>query len=304
MKSSKQWFSFSIIILILSGCTSNHNIITEYIPPPIIKKVDVALVLGGGGSKGIAHIGAIEVLIENNIPINLIVGSSAGSAVGALFSDSKDIAKTKEILFKAKAKKLLDFSLSGMAQIFTKPTTLFKGNAYEKFIFENMQSKNFSDLKIPLAVVTTDAKTGEKFVISSGPIAPAVRASSALPPVISPVEIYNRILFDGGIVEPVPVETAMQYNPKFIIAIDINDIPENKLPSNLFSLTYKAFWISYYKLAKMQIALADVVIQPDLSGHGLFDDHRKDELYQLGRKAALKSLPLIKRKLKKLKITQ
>ena len=98
-----------IIILILSGCTSNHNIITEYIPPPIIKKVDVALVLGGGGSKGIAHIGAIEVLIENNIPINLIVGSSAGSAVGALFSDSKDIAKTKEILFKAKAKKLLDF---------------------------------------------------------------------------------------------------------------------------------------------------------------------------------------------------
>jgi len=297
-------FSYLIIILLLTQCAAKPRpglVTPEDMPPSTkIEKVRVALVLGGGGAKGFAHLGAIEVLEENNIPIDLIVGSSAGSAVGAIYADSKDIAKTKNILFKAKNSELLDFSLYEFMQIFDKPTAPITGQAYENFIFDNMEAKNFTELKIPLVVVTADTKTGQKFVINSGPIAPAVRASSAIPPIIAPVNIYHRTLFDGGVIEPVPVKTAKEYNPKLIIAIDISSPPHKKAPNNIVDLTYKAIWISYYELARMQSGLADINIHPNLEGYEMFDDHKKEELYQLGRKAALEALPAIKQKIRKI----
>jgi NTE family protein len=270
-------------------------------PSAKIENVNVALVLGGGGSRGIAHVGVIEVLQENSIPIDLIVGSSAGSAVGAIYADNKDINKTKSILFGAKRNELLDFSFLELTRMFHSLTTPVVGQAYENFIFDNLKAKQFSELKIPLAVVTVDSQTGERFIITSGPIAPAVRASSAIPPVIAPVSLYHKTLFDGGVLEPVPVETAKQYNPKIIIAVDISNLPEKSKPKNILDLTYKALWLSHYELSRMQSSMADVDVHPDLSGFGTFEDHRKEELYQHGRQAALRALPEIKSKLKKMK---
>ena len=302
-------FSAIYIILVLfitASCTTVKPrpglVIPADIPPSAkIENVNVALVLGGGGSRGIAHVGVIEVLQENSIPIDLIVGSSAGSAVGAIYADNKDISKTKSILFGAKRNELLDFSFLELTRMFHSPTTPVVGQAYENFIFDNLKARQFSELKIPLAVVTVDSQTGEKFIITSGPIAPAVRASSAIPPVIAPVNLYHKSLFDGGVIEPVPVKTAKQYNPKIIIAVDISNLPEKSKPKNILDLTYKALWLSYYELSRMQSSMADVDIHPDLSGFGTFEDHRKEELYQHGRQAALKALPEIKAKLKKMK---
>jgi NTE family protein len=301
----KKLLIYITFILLLTQCSfvkprprSFDNKITE------IGDIQVALVLGGGGSKGFAHVGAIEVLEENNIPIDLIVGSSAGSAVGAIYADNKDIKKTKEILIKASNRQLLDFSLFETLKIFITPSSPIIGQSYENFIYDNLTAKSFHELKIPLIAVTVDAVSGEKFIIKDGPIAPAIRASSAVPPVIAPALLYGRILIDGGVIEPVPVETAKKFKPKMIIAIDINNAPPKTKPRNLLELSYRALWISYYNLSRMQSAQADIDIHPDLNGHGLFEDHRKEELYQLGRKAALQALPQIQYKLKKIGISK
>jgi NTE family protein len=295
------------LILTLTQCTSVKRRPELIVPQTLtetieIKNPKVALVLGGGGSKGFAHVGAIEVLEENNIPIDFIVGSSAGSAVGALYADNKNIEETKQILLKAKSNELLEFSLIESFMVFHQLSSPIKGQAYENFIFDNMRAKYFSDLKTPLVVVTVDAKTGEKFIIKDGPIAPAVRASSAIPLFMSPVSLYGRILMDGGVIEPVPVTTAESFNPKLIIAININNPPPKDMPSNSVDLGYRAFWLSYYTLSQTQAESADINIHPNLSDFGMFEDHRKEELYKLGRQAALDALPQIKEKLKRLKI--
>lgn len=300
----KSPFIYIILLIFLTHCATKPRpglIIPEDMPPSAkIENVKVALVLGGGGSKGIAHVGVIDVLKENNIPIDLIVGSSAGSAVGAIYADNKNVNKTREILFQAESKELLDFSFMELMKTFYTPTAPVLGQAYENFIFDNLSAKQFHELKIPLVVVTVDSQTGEKVIISSGPIAPAVRASSAVPPVIAPVSLYHKRLFDGGVVEPVPVITAKKYSPELIIAVDITGFPEKIEPQNSMELAYKAFSISYYELSRLQASLADINIHPDLSGYGMFEDHRKEELYELGKKAALAKLPKIKKKLREI----
>ena len=300
----RPFFVHLLLILFLTQCTKLHPTIPTDTPAHIktLDNVDVALVLGGGGSKGIAHIGAIAVLEENHIPIDLIVGSSAGSEVGALYADSRDITKVKSLLFKAKREELLDFSILDALTMFHNLTAPVRGQAYESFISKNLSAKTFSSLKIPLVVVTVDSQTGQKFIINNGLIAPAIRASSAIPPIIAPVSLHGRILFDGGILEPVPVATAKKYHPKLTIAIDISNHPPKTKPANVLELTYRAVWLSYYQLSRMQAGLADIDIHPDLSGHGTFEDDKKDELYQLGRKAALEALPQLMYKLKTLGI--
>lgn len=296
-----------ILFLFLTQCAHHTRRSTLIIPdempqPAIISSPNVALVLGGGGSRGIAHLGVIEVLKENNVPIDFIVGTSAGSLIGALYADSNDITHIKSILFNTKRNELLDFSFFDSVKMFTSLTSLVRGQAYENFVFDNLNSKNFAELKTPLAIVTADSVTGEKFVITSGPIAPAVRSSSAIPPIIAPVNLYKRILFDGGVLEPVPVATAKKYNPKLIIAIDINTKPPRTIPANALDLTYRAFWMSYYQLSRMQAEQADIDIHPNLNGFGTFEDHRREALYNLGRKAAIAAMPEIKAKLKERKI--
>lgn len=295
------------LIFLLTNCAHKKSRDGIVIPKSIesnieLKDINVALVLGGGGSKGFAHLGAIEILEKNNIPIDLIVGSSIGSAVGALYADNQDFKKTKNILFSAQRNDLLDFSLIDSIRTLNGLSGTITGQSYENFIFNNLTAKNFSELKIPLIAVTVDATTGEKFLIARGPIAPAIRASSAIPFLISPVSIYGKTLIDGGIVEPVPVATAKLFNPKIIIAIDINNLPKKIKPSNSIELAYRSFWISYYQLSRLQSKMADIDIHPELSGHGTFEDHKKEELYELGKRAALIALPELKKKLKEINI--
>ena len=146
---------YLLIIFILTQCTNIKH--KPYIIDSNreIKDIQIALVLGGGGSKGFAHLGAIAALEENHIPIDLIVGVSAGSAVGAFYADNQSITKTKEIIFKAKRHELLDFSFSDAFRMFSTLSSPVTGQAYESFIFNNLTVKNFKELKTPLVVEAT-----------------------------------------------------------------------------------------------------------------------------------------------------
>ncbi|MBA8666548.1 patatin-like phospholipase family protein [Holosporaceae bacterium 'Namur'] len=304
----KKFFKCFILLLVLlpSACTQTKLFVQAPKEPPYtppLKNVNVALVLGGGGSKGIAHLGVLKVFEENNIPIDLIVGCSVGSAVGALYADNPNAEEIKNKLINIKREELLDPSIGDSLQMLVTLKGPIRGYYYQKFLAKNLNTKNIESLKIPFVAVTTDIGTNNLFAIRTGPIVPAVHASSAIPPLFTPVRIYGRTLVDGGVKAPVPVKVAKQYGSKIIIAVDISAPPPKDELGNMLDLTYRAFWIFYYELSRLQAKKADIEIHPNMDGYGTFDDGSKnEELYQAGMDAANKSICDIKRKLEELGI--
>lgn len=183
-----------------------------------------ALVLSSGAARGLAHIGVIKALKEENIRIDLIVGSSIGALVGACYAKDSDISEFEKVVLKTDWKRMLglaDFNLAIMSKGLIhgeKVTKLMKG------IFGDI---TFSDLKIPLVVVATDADTGEEVIIQDGSVVEAVRASISMPAIFVPIRLRNRFLVDGGIVNPVPIDIARQAGAGFIIASDALPHPKD-----------------------------------------------------------------------------
>lgn len=293
---------FAILSITLSGC--NHKFKINYdlkagAPIKIQKKVKVALVLGGGGAKCIAQLGALQILEENNIPIDLIIGTSGGSIAGALYADHPHAADLKKKLFNFKQDDLMSFSLlSAIHGAYSTRASIINGANGEKFLHDNMKAQTFDKLKIPFIALATDVTTGETVALDSGAIPPAVRASYSIPGLFAPVNLYGKTLVDGGVTAPLGIETAKEYDPEIIIAIDVGRPIENSEVSNMIDLTYKSLNITYHTLNTMLAKEADVLIQPKVGDAGLFDDHKREEFYRAGMIAAKKALPAIKRKLK------
>ncbi|ETO20066.1 hypothetical protein RFI_17153 [Reticulomyxa filosa] len=276
-----------ILLIFTTSCTPKYiplNMPDCPPPPPPIENVRVALVLGGGGFKGMAHVGVLEIFERHGIPIDLIVGTSVGSAIGALYADHPNAVDLKNKLMKVKKWEILDLSiLNGLRSLFDLIAPI-QGLYYENYLRKQLNSKEIEDLNIPLVVVTTDIINNEIYLIRSGPIVPAVHASSAVPPFFSPVKIYHRTLVDGGVLEPVPVTIAKKFNPKVIISIDIASKPETGGLSNMLNLTYKSISLYYYELSRLKCQCSDFDIHPNLEGLGLFDDDKKELLYERGLK--------------------
>jgi NTE family protein len=271
-------------------------------PAPEIKDVKIALVLGGGGARGMAHVGVLEVLAKNNIPVDLVVGTSAGSAIGALYADDPyNVYHLKDRLLKLRKNDILDTSYMDALQGMFSIKGPIKGYAYEKFFQKVLKHKNIEEFKIPYIAVATDIMTNEIVLLRSGPAAPAIRASSAIPPFFTPVKLYGNILVDGGVIAPVPVQVARQFNPKMVITVNISAAPVKGSITNMLYLSYRSLEISYYELANMQAELSDITIHPTLTGYGMFDDQNLAKLYEAGKKAAEKAIPKILQKMNLLK---
>ncbi len=290
------------VTLCLIGCAAPKRLITppDKLPPPReIKNVKVAIALGGGGSKGFVHLGVLEVLEEYGVPLDLIVGTSAGSIMGALYADYADTQLVKENVLRIKANDILDVSFFDTLHFFVDVRGPVQGLSLEEFIVKNVTELNMEDLKIPFVAVATDLENDRAVRISSGPVALAVRASASIPPVFTPVKEYGMLLVDGGVVEPVPVATAREYNPKVLISVDIST-PGDDLPlNNMWDVTNKSLYISYYALSRMQSLSADINIHPNLNGFGMFDDSKNEVLYEMGRAETIKLMPQILDILKK-----
>jgi len=285
-----------LLFLFLTSCNNDKFIITapELQPKPReVIEPNIALVLSGGGSRGTAHLGVLEVLEENNIPVDLIVGSSSGAVIGAFYADNPNSTHIKEILLNINKNDLIEniaFSYYGIPILYSGP---IEGNKFRKFVHQNMKSENFDDLKIPLVVVTTDVMKNEPYLIRGGPIIPAIHASSALPLVFQPVKLYGRVLSDGAVISPIPVKSAKIFNPKIIIAVNICSPPENTEIESNWDLFRRAFDISYYQLTLEEESKADIVIAPDLKDIGMFDDHNNYKSYEQGKIAAQKAMSKI-----------
>lgn len=300
---SKYWFKLFIIIssCTLIGCTGSasnrYQHLKEAPPPKPIHNINVALVLGSGGARGLAHLGVLEVLEENKIPIDLIVGSSSGSIIGAFYADTPDTKQIKKTLINLTKKDLLDPSIFRLIQGAVSMKGLIQGHALEDFLQNQLKSTQFEDLSIPLVVTATNVKTNQLDVLRSGALAPALRASSSLPPTFTPVNLYSQVYIDGGVMAPVPVQVAKQFNPKMIIAVDISLPPGSHEVDSAFSLAKRAFKMSFYELSQSQANKADIVIHPNFSGYGTFDDEYNEIFYHIGQQAALMQIKAIKEKL-------
>ncbi|MEY3197394.1 MAG: hypothetical protein RLZZ59_765 [Pseudomonadota bacterium] len=294
-----------IIILfsfLLSGCahvSKKRYYTDDSYSSPIKKNIDIALVLGGGGARAIAHLGVLEVLEENGLKPDLIVGTSGGSIIGSLYSDSPSVTSLKMLLKKIKKEDFVDFSLvAAIRSTHSLSSSLVNGVYGESFLKENMEALEFKDLKIPFIALATDIETGETIAINNGPIAPAVRASYSIPGLFAPVEIYGRTLVDGGVSAPLGIEVARKYNPKVIIAVDLTLPVDKSKVHNLIDVLTKSLSINYASLNNLIAKEADVLIRPKIkTGIGLFDTHRKEELYEAGRLAALGKVSDIKTQL-------
>ncbi len=286
----KQLLFGMALLLLLSSCETRLEL-PEH-PSPIPERpapecIRVALVLGGGGAKGMSHVGVLAEFEKAGIPIDVIVGCSAGSIVGALYADYPNASYIKEILKPLRRWDILDIN------IWYGRYGLVQGGALRSFLRRNLSCRSFEKLQIPLYVVATDLLAGELVCINSGPIIPAVHASAAVPFVFSPVHLYQRWLVDGGVADPVPVRTAKKTGAAVVVAVDLSGLLPETCPTNLFGVATRSAEIKFFLQSESCVQGADVVIQPELGDVGLFDDKDPEHVYQAGCQAARKMIPKI-----------
>nr|WP_101045725.1 patatin-like phospholipase family protein [Neisseria meningitidis] len=250
----------------------------------------VGLALGGGASKGFAHVGIIKVLKENGIPVKVVTGTSAGSIVGSLFASGMSPDRLEleaEILGKTD---LVDLTLSTSGFI--------KGEKLQNYINRKVGGRRIQQFPIKFAAVATDFETGKAVAFNQGNAGQAVRASAAIPNVFQPVIIGRHTYVDGGLSQPVPVSAARRQGANFVIAVDISARPGKNISQGFFSYLDQTLNVMSVSALQNELGQADVVIKPqvlDLGAVGGFD--QKKRAIQLGEEAARAALPEIKRKL-------
>lgn len=255
------------------------------------KRKKVALVLGGGSARGLAHIGVLKIFQKEKIKFDLIVGTSIGAFVGVFYALDEDILRAEEMALKFKIRESLDFIIP--------PTMgLIKGNHIYEVIKQSVDEKKFSDLKTPMAIVTTDIETGEEVVFTKGSLADAIRASCSYPGIFAPQRIDSRLLVDGGIINTVPVSVARHMGVDIVIAVDVGFCVQVGQIKNIFGVILQAFQITGDALSRYQSMHADIIIRPDLGDVDQLAFASANIAIQKGELAALEKLQEIKRKLK------
>lgn len=290
-------FSTLLFVLILAGCSS-RPLVNKDIDPPQLQQYEcptpirLALVLGGGGVRGMAHVGVLYEFEQAGIPIDAIVGCSAGSIVGAIYADCPNAQRTKRVLCPLQKWDLLDLSLLNCRY------GLVQGRYIRGFLARNLRSRCFNELQIPLYVVSTDIVAGKLVTFSCGPIIPAVHASAAVPVLFRPVVHCERMLVDGGVVDPIPVQTAKAIGAKIVVAVDLSDLLPKTCPTNLFSIGARSAEIKLLLQSESCADGADFLIRPNLGDLGMFDDCNNEAVFEAGRQAAREVIPGILEALK------
>ena len=247
------------------------------------KRPVIALVLGSGGARGYAHIGVIEVLEQQGIRPDFIVGTSAGSIVGSIYASGKTAAELRDIALKLKANDVRDVNVSLKG--------FFNGKKVEDYINQQVRNTPLQQLKIPMYVVATELKDGSRTVFNYGNTGQAVRASASIPSMFVPTKIHDVEYVDGGLVSPVPVQVARELGADVVIAVDILARPIHTETSNVWGLFNQNINIMQGRLAEEELKDADVVIQPDLREKAhIFDVKGREMTMQAGIDAAQSKL--------------
>ena len=277
-------------ILLFSSCQTTGG---PGVPGSDLPKPKVALVLGGGAARGFAHIGVIRELEQEKIPIDLIVGTSVGSLIGAIYAAEKNSFDLEWTAFQLEKDSIFDYGIlnafSGMG--------IAKGEKLEAFVRSKVPVANIEDLKIPFAAVATDLNRGTRVVLDKGSVATAVRASSAIPGVFQPVSFQGKLLVDGGVVDNIPVDVAREKGADIVIAVDIGQQVINFNIADIIDVMLQSITIMGAENARFQSKGADVLIAPKIGDVGMLDFTQKKRCMQAGIEAAQAAMPEIKAKI-------
>ncbi len=254
------------------------------------KPKKVALVLGGGGARGLAHIGILKVFEREDIKVDLVVGTSMGAVIGAAYCLGFHATHMEKRATTLKWTDLFDPTMPKLG--------LAEGLKMQNVIADLLEHKTFLDLKIPLAVVTTDIEKAEEVVYTSGDLVKVVKASSSWPGIFIPNRIDGRLLVDGGIKNSVPVAIAKQLGADFIIACNVGFCVSTDLEiNNLLRMILQSFQIMGAELNKYQSKQADIIIEPNLGNLDQAAFDKATEIIHKGQEAAEKMLPKLRKKL-------
>lgn len=246
------------------------------------KKKKIGLALGGGAVFGAAHIGVLKAVEELKIPVSFIAGTSIGAMVSAFYAFGVGLPELEKI---AKDLRWLDISGLTLSEF-----GLLSNKKLGELLGERIGDVELSQSKIPLAMVATDITTGERVVLKDGKLAPAVMASTCIPGIFKPVEIGERLLVDGGIVENVPLSPLHELGADYVIAVDLNANHKYKKPENIIEVLLNSFHFALQTTARLQTEDADLLIQPDLSEFNRIDLNQVEELIEAGYTEAMKVL--------------
>ncbi|WP_296509512.1 patatin-like phospholipase family protein [Rhodoferax sp.] len=250
----------------------------------------LGVVLGGGSARGFAHIGVLKALEESGYKPDVVVGTSAGSLVGAFYAAGFSPWQMEEVALKVRDIDVADLNSANKRG-------MFAGEALQKLVNEYVRNQPIEKLKLTFGAVATNLQSGEAVLLRSGDTGQAVRASSAIPGVFVPALVGGMELVDGGLVSPLPVRFARTLGATQVIAIDVGTKPQNNVGNGLYEVILQSFEIMGRALTALESKEADMVIRPDTSRFSSTDFAARKDLIQAGYVAGRSALAELKLKI-------
>ncbi len=258
-------------------------------PLPAIpfQQAKLGLALGGGFARGIAHIGVLKVLEEENIPVSFIAGTSVGAMIGAIYCAGASAAEMEEIACRVRFRDFARWTLSRYG---------FASNRRMAGLLNSvLKVKNFEELRIPLAVTATDFATGTGVVFTTGPLVDPVRASCAYPGMFEPIRLGKQVLVDGMLAHPVPTKPLRDMGADRVLAVHLKgrwDV--GGIPRHLFDVIGQCFAIAQENSSALWRPWADFTLEPDVKAFGYDAFERSCELIHAGEVVTRAALPEIR----------
>jgi NTE family protein len=248
----------------------------------------IGLALGGGFARGFAHLGVLQVLEQNQIPICCIAGTSVGSILGAAYASGAPLARIVATCRTLRFRDIARWRVSRLG--------LASNQRMGELIGRVFNSQRFEDLEIPMAIVATDLNTGEPVALTHGSLVDAIRASCAFPGLFEPVEIGTRCLADGGLVAPVPTRAARSLGAQFVLGVSVGLQDGHRgTPSNVFQVMARAVSAAQKHQLEVWERHADLVLRPNVQSIAWDEFDRAEEAINAGMMVARQALPRIEK---------
>lgn len=243
----------------------------------------IGLALGGGGAKGIVHIGIIKALENAGIGVDYIAGTSMGALVGGWYAATKDITALENMVSEIKRDDV--FPLLELLK--RKDGSFFRGQTLTERLRKSLGDIEIQNCLIPFTAVATDEGRGEEVRIKKGDLVDAIRASIALPIVFAPVEFDGKMLVDGGLSNPVPANVAKEMGADYVIAVDVSSrqmIPNSSVKEikDFYSILDRTISVIEYQLAKNLLKSADIILRPPIFSFDWLNFSRAPEIIKTG----------------------
>ncbi len=252
-----------------------------------MKRFKIGLALSGGVAKSVAHIGVLRALVEQKIDIDYLAGTSGGALVASFFAAGKSIAELEALGAGMHWKNLAGITVPRLG--------FLSGEKVRRFIADEIGDVEFRDLKIPVAIVASDLTAGARRVFTTGKVALACQASSAVPEFYTPVEIGGHLFIDGGLSEYVPIEALASLGDMYRIGVNLGyESGSKKKPRNLIDVTLEVTNYISQQNAAISERHADFMIRPDLGAFTPFDLDRASEIIRAGYLSTMRVIPELK----------